>query len=115
MRYDQLKILLVDDNQHTRMLVTEILRALGVSQVYEAADGTAGLQQLREHQVDVIFTDLSMQPMDGIEFVRRLRQSPDSPSQMAPVIMVTGHFTLAKVAEARDAGVPSYVLVHTGT
>lgn len=109
MRYDQLKILLVDDNQHTRMLVTEILRALGVSQVYEAADGTAGLQQLREHQVDIIFTDLSMQPMDGIEFVRRLRQSPDSPSQMAPVIMVTGHFTLAKVAEARDAGVNEFL------
>ena len=109
MRYDQLKILVVDDNQHTRMLVTEILRALGVNLVYEAADGSAGLEQLREHQVDIIFTDLSMQPMDGIEFVRRLRNAPDSPNQMAPVIMVTGHFTLAKVSAARDAGVNEFL------
>lgn len=109
MRYDQLKVLIVDDNQHARMLVTEILRSLDVQQVFEAADGSAGLQQLREHQIDIIFTDLSMQPMDGIEFVRRLRNAPDSPNQMAPVIMVTGHFTLAKVAEARDAGVNEFL------
>src|SRR5699024_1978167 len=47
--------------------------------------------------------------MDGIEFVHRLRQSADSPNQMAPVIMVTGHFTLAKVASARDAGVNEFL------
>lgn len=109
MRYDQLKILIVDDNQHTRMLVTEILRAIGVNNVYEAADGGAGLQQLREHRIDMIFTDLSMQPMDGIEFVRRLRNAPDSPNQMAPVVMVTGHFTMAKVSAARDAGVNEFL------
>lgn len=109
MRYDQLRVLVVDDNQHTRMLVTEILRSLDVNQVYEAADGSAGLQQLAEHAIDVIFTDLSMQPMDGIEFVRRLRNAPDSPNQMAPVIMVTGHFTLAKVSAARDAGVNEFL------
>lgn len=109
MRYDQLQILVVDDNQHTRLLVTEILRAIGVNNVHEAADGSAGLQQLREHQVDIIFTDLSMQPMDGIEFVRRVRGDADSPNQMAPVVMVTGHFTLAKVAAARDAGVNEFL------
>ncbi|HEX2561707.1 response regulator, partial [Phenylobacterium sp.] len=96
-------------NQHARVLVTEILRSLDVHHVFEAADGSTGLQQLREHQIDIIFTDLSMQPMDGIEFVRRLRNAPDSPNQMAPVIMVTGHFTLAKVAEARDAGVNEFL------
>lgn len=109
MRYDTLKILLVDDNQHARILVTEVLRSIGVQHVFEAADGSAGLQQLREHQIDIIFTDLSMQPMDGIEFVTRLRNAPDSPNQMAPVIMVTGHFTLARVSAARDAGVNEFL------
>jgi FixJ family two-component response regulator len=50
-----------------------------------------------------------MQPLDGIDFVRLLRNSPDSPNQLAPVIMVTGHSTFARVNEARDAGVSEFL------
>jgi FixJ family two-component response regulator len=50
-----------------------------------------------------------MQPLDGIDFVRLLRNSPDSPNQLAPVIMVTGHSTFARVNEARDAGVNEFL------
>ena len=105
MRFDLLKIMLVDDNHHMRVLLTEILRAIGVKHVFEASDGAEALQIMRTHQVDVVITDLAMQPLDGIDFVRLLRNSPDSPNQMAPVIMITGHSTSRRVSEARDAGV----------
>ena len=105
MRFDLLKILLVDDNPHMRMLLTQILRAIEVKQIYEASDGAEALQVMRAHNIDIVFTDLTMQPLDGIDFVRLLRNSPDSPNQMAPVIMVTGHSTLRRIGEARDAGV----------
>lgn len=109
MRYDLLKILLVDDNHYMRVLLAEILRAIGVVRIYEANDGAEGLQMMREHPVDLVMTDLSMQPLDGIDFVRLLRNSPDSPNQMAPVIMITGHSTFARVNEARDAGVSEFL------
>jgi len=108
-RYDLLKILLVDDNHYMRVLLAEILRAVGVNHIYEANDGAEGLQMMRDHAVDVVMTDLSMQPLDGIDFVRLLRNSPDSPNQMAPVIMITGHSTFARVNEARDAGVSEFL------
>jgi CheY-like chemotaxis protein len=108
-RYDLLKILLVEDNHYMRVLLAEILRALGVTRIYEANDGAEGLQMMRDHEVDIVMTDLSMQPLDGIDFVRLLRNSPDSPNKMAPVIMVTGHSTLARVHEARDAGVNEFL------
>jgi CheY-like chemotaxis protein len=54
-------------------------------------------------------TDLSMQPLDGIDFTRLLRNSPDSPNRMIPVIMVTGHSTLSRIREARDAGVNEFL------
>jgi CheY-like chemotaxis protein len=109
LRYDLLKILLVDDNHHMRVLLGEILRAIGVRDIFEASDGAAGLQTMKTNRVDIIMTDLSMQPLDGIDFVRLLRRSPDSPNQMCPVIMITGHSTLARVHEARDAGVNEFL------
>ena len=109
MRFDLLKILLVDDNHHMRVLLTEILRAIGVRQVFEANDGAEALQIMRTHQIDIIMTDLAMQPLDGIDFVRLLRNSPDSPNPMAPVIMITGHSTSRRVTEARDVGVNEFL------
>ncbi|MDB5416731.1 MAG: chemotaxis protein CheYIII [Phenylobacterium sp.] len=109
MRYDLLRILLVDDNHYMRVLLGEILRAIGVKELYEANDGAEGLQAMRNFPVDVVMTDLSMQPLDGIDFVRLLRNSPDSPNPMAPVIMITGHSTMQRVAEARDAGVNEFL------
>jgi len=106
-RYDLAKVLLVDDNLHMRVLLSEILRAIGVRNIYEANDGAEGLQILRSHPVDIIMTDLAMQPLDGIDFVR-LRQT-QGVSQMTPVIMITGHSTMQRVSEARDAGINEFL------
>jgi CheY-like chemotaxis protein len=108
-RYDLLKILIVDDNHHMRVMLAEILRALGVRYIYEAGDGAQGVQMMRNEPVDIVMTDLSMKPMDGIDFVRLLRNSPDSPGQMCPVIMITGHSTHQRVQEARNAGVNEFL------
>ena len=48
-RYDLLKILLVDDNHYMRVLLAEILRAIGVKDIHEANDGAEGLQMMRDH------------------------------------------------------------------
>ena len=109
MRFDLLKILVVDDNHHMRVLITEILRAIGVKQVNEAADGAEALEMLRTHPIDIVMTDLSMQPLDGIDFVRLIRNSRDSGNPMIPVIMITGHSTMRRVAEARDVGVNEFL------
>ena len=109
MRLDQLRILLVDDNHHMRVLLIELLRAVGITKVFEAGDGAEALQMMRGHPVDIVMTDLAMEPLDGIDFVRLLRNSSDSPNQMIPVIMVTGHLTMRRIQEARDAGVNEFV------
>jgi len=109
-RYELLRILVADDNTYARLLLMEILRALGVQHLHEAADGASGLQVMRDHPIDIVMTDLTMEPLDGIDFVRLLRNSPDSPNRMVPVIMVTGHSTLARIREARDAGVNEFLV-----
>jgi DNA-binding response OmpR family regulator len=64
---------------------------------------------MRETEMDLVMTDLTMGPLDGIDFVNLLRNSPDSPAPFVPVIMITGHSTMRRVAEARDAGVNEFL------
>lgn len=109
MNLEGLKILLVDDNQHMRTLLTELLRAIGLRQVWEAQDGSEALTIMRAESIDIVMTDLAMRPVDGIDFVRLLRNSPESPNPMAPVIMITGHSTHRRVKEARDVGVNEFL------
>lgn len=92
-----------------RVLIGEILRAIGVRHVFEANDGAEALATLRHQPIDIVMTDLAMQPLDGIDFVRLIRQSPDSPNQMIPIVMITGHSTQRRVSEARDAGVTEFL------
>ena len=66
MRFDLLKILLVDDNPHMRVLLTQILRAIDVRHIHEASDGAEALQIMRATNIDIVVTDLTMQPLDGI-------------------------------------------------
>lgn len=92
-----------------RVLLSEILRAIGINHIYEASDGAEGLAMMRSHPIDIVLTDLAMEPLDGIDFVRLLRNAPDSPNQLTPIIMITGHFTVARIREARDAGVNEFL------
>lgn len=109
MRLEVLKILVVDDNHHMRMMLAEILRAVGLQNIYEAGDGAEALQQVRAHPIDIVLTDLAMEPLDGIDLVRLLRNSPDSPNPMIPVIMITGHSTMRRISEARDVGINEFL------
>lgn len=109
MRFDLLKILMVDDNHHMRILIGEILRAIGVTHLYEAGDGAEALEVLRREDIDVVMTDLAMQPLDGIDFCRLVRNSPDSPNPMIPIIMITGHSTMRRIGEARDVGANEFL------
>jgi CheY-like chemotaxis protein len=108
-KFDFLKALVVEDNPHMRALLRSLLHALGIRQVFEAADGSEALTSLHEHSPDFVLTDLSMTPMDGIEFTRLVRASPDAGNPFVPIIMVTGHTERQRIEMARDAGVTEII------
>ena len=108
-RFDKLKMLVVDDNQHMRKLVVTILQAFGVFQIVEAADANRAWAMLREAQPDVIFADWQMNGMNGLELVKLIRTSSQSPNPLVPIIMLTGHSQVDHVRQARDAGVNAFL------
>jgi CheY-like chemotaxis protein len=109
MSFDRLSVLIVDDNAHMRRILATIMRGFGCTDMREANDGAEALEFMRGRQFDLALVDMNMQPIDGVEFVTMVRRSPDSPSPMLPIIMVTGHTERSKVAAARDAGATEFV------
>ena len=107
--FGYLKALVVEDNVHMRTLLRSLLTALGMKHVYEAANGIDALELLRERRPDLVLSDLTMKPMDGIAFTRQVRLSEDSPNPYVPIIMITGHTERHKVEAARDAGVTEFL------
>ena len=108
-RFDRLKILIVDDNQHLRKLVGTILHAFGVTQTAQADSASRAWTMLREFNPDVIFLDWVMDGMSGLELVKMIRTDPTSPNPFVPVIMLTGNSQLDHVRQARDAGTNEFL------
>lgn len=107
---ESLNILLVDDNQHMRAITSTILQSAGIRNIREVGDGATALEALRDHAVDLVIVDFNMIPLDGVEFTRLVRNSPDSINPYLPIIMMTGHSEKHRVTEARDAGVTEFVV-----
>ena len=105
-----MRVLLVDDNQHMRSIVSAVLAGVGVEQVRECWDGAEALDALRQWPADVAIVDFHMTPVDGVEFTRLVRQAADSPNPFLSIIMLTGYAERTRVMEARDAGVTEFVV-----
>lgn len=73
---EALRVLVVDDIPVNRMVVSRMLQARGLK-VMEAASGAEALEMLDSEEVDLVFLDLHMPGLDGIEVARRLRARGD--------------------------------------
>ncbi len=78
------RILVVEDDPHTRLLFGKILERNGYLPLL-ATDGEDALEQMDHHHVDLVVLDVMMPRMDGFEFARTLRQAGST----VPILMVT--------------------------
>jgi CheY-like chemotaxis protein len=106
----ELKVLLVDDNEHMRSIVGTILQGIGIVNLREARDGSEALEALRTWPADIAFVDFRMEPMDGVDLTRLVRNAADSRNPFLPIIMMTGFADRPRVEEARDSGVTELIV-----
>jgi two-component system sensor histidine kinase BarA len=84
------RVLAVDDNEANLKLVLTLLQDAGVNTV-GAASGFEALTKARSRQFDLIFMDLQMPGMDGVETTKKLRQLEAAGHQRATIIALTAH------------------------
>lgn len=99
-----MKILVIDDEKPTLSMFKLFLTAYGYD-VYIAEDGEKGLVLFSEISPEIVFTDIKMPGMDGLEVLRRIRRT-GIPSE---VIIITGHGDMEKAVEALDLDASDFI------
>jgi two-component system response regulator HydG len=98
------RLLVVDDQRNMRATTALLLRAEGYT-VDEAGSGEEALAWLADHPVDLLLTDLKMEPMDGLQLLKRA-------IEVAPrlaVIVMTAYGSIETAVEAMRRGAYDYI------
>jgi CheY-like chemotaxis protein len=108
---DEAQVLYVDDSEQFLDVTTTYLQREGEDlAVLSETDPHRALARIDEQQVDCIVSDYDMPPMDGLEFLERVRDYDET----VPFILFTGKGSEAVAADAIESGVDAYVPKKTG-
>ena len=98
------KILIVDDEAAIRSALKEVLEYEGFS-ISEAPDGETALKMVLKESFDLIFCDIKMPKLDGLDFLSELKKE----DIQVPVVMITGHGTIDTAVEAIKRGAYDFI------
>lgn len=100
-------ILVVDDSASVRQVVGIALKSAGYT-VIEACDGKDALKKLDGQKINLVVSDVNMPNMDGITFVKEMKQNPSY--KFTPVIMLTTEGADSKKQEGKAAGAKAWIV-----
>ena len=100
-------ILVVDDDMGCRRLTAKVLNIHGYTAI-SAANGLEALDALRREPVDMVLLDLMMPEMDGLTFMRAMRQYPQWAG--VPVVVLSGVADFDFARKIKESGVQGYLV-----
>jgi two-component system chemotaxis response regulator CheY len=101
------RIVVVEDENVMSTYILNNLRRIGI---HSFTDGAAALREVIKLKPDLILTDVHMEPVGGIEFVRQLRSLPDVKVSQTKVIFLSADSSPATVGEALPLGLAGYLV-----
>lgn len=107
-RYDGYKFLLVEDNAINQEIAISVLEELGA--VVDVVDnGKAGVEAFMAKDYSLIFMDVRMPIMDGLEATRHIRASQKHDGQRIPIIAMTANAMMEDREASREAGMNAHI------
>ncbi len=104
-----LNILVVDDSDTVRAIIGKTLRLaeVPIGEFYEAANGKEALDLLAAHWVDLIFSDINMPVMGGVEMIEKMGE--DDLLRSIPVVIVSTEGSATRIEQLKSKGVRAYI------
>jgi signal transduction histidine kinase/DNA-binding response OmpR family regulator/HPt (histidine-containing phosphotransfer) domain-containing protein len=103
-----MRILVVEDNEMNRKVLQGLLGKYG-HDVLLAANGFEALEQCEKEKPQLVFMDIQMQGMDGLETSRKIRSSSNTALARTPIIALTGNVMLEEMREIFEAQINGFV------
>lgn len=100
------KILLVDDAAFMRMMIKDVLKKNGFEDIHEAADGAQAVEKYKELKPDLVFMDITMPNVDGLEALKQIKAADAG----AVVVMCSAMGQEAMVIEAIKTGAKDFIV-----
>lgn len=104
-----LTALVVDTNHYQRGISLDMLRTLKIGRLLQADNGADAWDLVASGAPHCIFTDWLEPPIDGLELIRRIRQSDESPNRQATIFLLTNRGSRGDVETARLAGADAFL------
>lgn len=101
------KILIVDDSSLIRSVAASAAKEAGHEPIM-ATNGQEGIDLMGSHQIDIVFSDVNMPIMGGLEMVERIKSNPEY--KYIPVIMLTTESDEALKTKGKELGVKAWML-----
>lgn len=101
--------LIIDDQEFVLNIVRAMMDQIGFGSIETAADGREGLDVMETVRPEVVLCDIEMRPMDGLTFLKELRDSENRVIRDTPVIFLTSHSRHELVTQARALGADGFV------
>lgn len=103
-------ILVVEDEHFIRMLVIQALTSLGFGTIHEATDGQEALRLLEKEEIDIVLSDIEMEPMNGLDLVKRIRMGETLAPRDCVVIFLTGLSDVSTLASISHLDVHGFLI-----
>jgi putative two-component system response regulator len=100
------KILIVDDDLESRLLLESLLRGEGLS-VHAVSNGLDALESVERVQPDLLLLDVLMPDLDGVEVCRRVKTNPET--RLIPLLLVTGLSATQDRVRGIEAGADGFL------
>ncbi len=108
-RLDDFSFLVADDSIVVRNVIKWLLKSCHAREISEAADGAHAQTVFKSFSPDIVLVDWEMRPVDGLTFVKHVRDLKVSPDPYVSIIIMSSHRKCRRALVARDAGVDAFV------
>ncbi|MCG9751314.1 response regulator [Vibrio brasiliensis] len=108
LKYTNVRVLVAEDNRANQLVIREMFKRIGLN-IDIAENGRQAIEMVQQYQYDVIFMDISMPEMDGMQACKAIRNLDDPATAKLPIIALTAHSLAGDKEKFLASGMNDYL------